>query len=138
MNENDLNILLRTNKPVVKDDPAFMLKARQRVNAVEGIKNEVDRQRKHALIALSVTLLIGVAAGILIAVFLLLAPIDSIRALIGEWKLYIAMAASIVATIIAIYLSDSLLLRINKLRYSPPSWSAWLRRYSSASMFHRP
>ena len=54
MNENDLNILLRTNKPVVKDDPAFMLKARQRMNAVEGIKNEVDRQRKHALIALSV------------------------------------------------------------------------------------
>jgi hypothetical protein len=128
MNDNDLNILLKTNKPVVKDDPAFMLKARQRVNAVEGIKNEVDRQRRHGLIVLSVTLLIGLAAGILIAVFLLLAPIDSIRALIGEWKLYIAMAASIVATIIAIYLSDSLLLRINKLRYSPPSWSAWLRR----------
>lgn len=128
MNENDLNILLRTNKPVVKDDPAFMLKARQRVNAVEGIKKEVDRQRRHGLIALSVTLLIGLAAGILITVFILLAPIDSIRALIGEWKLYIAMAASIVATIIAIYLLDCLLLRINKLRYSPPSWSAWLRR----------
>lgn len=128
MNENDLNILLRTNKPVVKDDPAFMLKARQRMSAVEGIKNEVDRQRKHGLIALSVTLLIGLAAGILIAVFLLLAPIDSIRALIGEWKLYLAMAASIVATIIAIYLADELLLRINKLRYSSPSWSAWLRR----------
>lgn len=128
MNENDLNILLRTNKPAVKDDPAFMLKARQRMSAVEGIKNEVDRQRKHGLIALSVTLLIGLAAGILIAVFLLLAPIDSIRALIGEWKLYIAMAASIVATLTAIYLADSLLLRINKSRYSSPSWSAWLRR----------
>ena len=128
MNDNDLNILLKTNKPVVKDDPAFMLKARQRVNAVEGIKNEVDRQRRHGLIALSVTLLIGLAAGILITVFILHSPIDSIRALIGEWKLYIATAASIVATIIAIYLSDSLLLRINKLRYSPPSWSAWLRR----------
>ncbi len=108
MNDNDLNILLKTNKPVVKDDPAFMLKARQRMNAVEGIKNEVDRQRKHALIALSVTLLIGVAAGILITVFLLLAPIDSIRALIGEWKLYIEVGVSIVFTLIAIYLGNGI------------------------------
>ena len=108
MNENDLNILLRTNKPVVKDDPAFMLKARQRMNAVEGIKNEVDRQRKHALIALSVTLLIGLAAGILITVSILLAPIDSIRALIGEWKLYIEVGVSIVFTLIAIYLGNGI------------------------------
>ena len=108
MNENDLNILLRANKPVVKDDPAFMLKARQRMNAVEGIKNEVDRQRKHALIALSVTLLIGLAAGILITVFILLAPIDSIRALIGEWKLYIEVGVSIVFTLIAIYLGNGI------------------------------
>ena len=108
MNDNDLNILLKTNKPVVKDDPAFMLKARQRMNAVEGIKNEVDRQRKHGLIVLSVTLLIGLAAGILIAVFLLLAPIDSVRALIGEWKLYIEVGVSIVFTLIAIYLGNGI------------------------------
>ena len=108
MNENDLNILLRTNKPVVKDDPTFMLKARQRMSAVEGIKNEVDRQRRHGLIALSVTLLIGLAAGILIAVFILLAPIDSIRALIGEWKLYIEVGVSIVFTLIAIYLGNGI------------------------------
>ncbi|MBR3441061.1 MAG: hypothetical protein IKH00_05305 [Bacteroidales bacterium] len=108
MNDNDLNILLKTNKPVVKDDPAFMLKARQRMNAVEGIKNEVDRQRRHGLIALSVTLLIGLAAGILITVFILLAPIDSIRALIGEWKLYIEVGVSIVFTLIAIYLGNGI------------------------------
>ena len=108
MNDNDLNILLKTNKPVVKDDPAFMLKARQRMNAVEGIKNEVDRQRKHGLIVLSVTLLIGLAAGILITVFILLAPIDSIRALIGEWKLYIEVGVSIVFTLIAIYLGNGI------------------------------
>ena len=108
MNDNDLNILLKTNKPVVKDDPAFMLKARQRVNAVEGIKNEVDRQRRHGLIALSVTLLIGLATGILITVFFLLTPIDSIRALIGEWKLYIEVGVSIVFTLIAIYLGNGI------------------------------
>lgn len=108
MNDNDLNTLLKTNKPVVKDDPAFMLKARQRMNAVEGIKNEVDRQRKRGLIALAVTLIIGLAAGILITVFILLAPIDSIRALIGEWKLYIEVGVSIVFTLIAIYLGNGI------------------------------
>ena len=120
MNENDLNKLLRTNNPVVKDDPAFMLKARQRVNAVEGIKNEVDRQRKHALIALSVTLLIGVAAGILIAVFLLLAPIDSILAFVEQWKLCLGIAASIAFALISIIFGDNSLLKINKLRLLPP------------------
>ena len=120
MNENDLNILLRTNKPIVKDDPAFILKARQRMSAVEGIKNEVDRQRKHGLIALSVTLLIGLAAGILIAVFLLLAPIDSILAFVEKWKLCLGIAASIAFALISIIFGDNSLLKINKLRLLPP------------------
>ena len=120
MNENDLNILLRTNKPVVKDDPAFMLKARQRMSAVEGIKNEVDRQRKHGLITLSVTLLIGVAAGIIITVCLLLAPIDSILAFVEKWKLCLGIAASIAFALISIIFGDNSLLKINKLRLLPP------------------
>ncbi|MBO4231175.1 MAG: hypothetical protein J5886_05805 [Bacteroidales bacterium] len=127
MNDNDLNILLRANRPVVKENPAFILKARQRVNAVEGIKNEVDRQRKHGLIALSVTLLIGLAAGILIAVFLLLAPIDSIRALIGEWKLYIEVAVSIIFTLIAIYLGNGISVFVRTI----PVTSLYLRETGS-------
>ena len=120
MNENDLNILLRTNNPVVKDDPAFMLKARQRVNAVEGIKNEVDSQRKHGLITLSVTLLIGVAAGIIITVCLLLAPIDRILAFVEKWKLFLGIAVSVAFALISIILGDNSLLKINKLRLLPP------------------
>ena len=104
-----------------------MLKARQRMSAVEGIKNEVDRQRKHALIALSVTLLIGLAAGILIAVFLLLAPIDSIRALIGEWKLYIEVAVSIIFTLIAIYLGNGISVFVRTI----PVTSLYLRETGS-------
>ena len=127
MNNNGLNILLRANRPVVKENPAFILKARQRVNAVEGIKNEVDRQRKHGLIALSVTLLIGLAAGILIAVFLLLAPIDSIRALIGEWKLYIEVAVSIIFTLIAIYLGNGISVFVRTI----PVTSLYLRETGS-------
>jgi hypothetical protein len=120
MNDNDLNILLKTNKPVVKDDPAFMLKARQRVNAVEGIKNEVDRQRRHGLITLSVTLLIGVAAGIIITVCLLLAPIDRILAFVEKWKLFLGIAVSVAFALIFIILGDNSLLKINKLRLLPP------------------
>ena len=43
MNDIELEKLLRKNRPAVKDDPAFLLKVRQRMDAVEGIKNEVDR-----------------------------------------------------------------------------------------------
>ena len=63
MNDIELEKLLRKNRPAVKDDPAFLLKVRQRMDAVEGIKNEVDRQRRLRHIALRVTLLIGIVIG---------------------------------------------------------------------------
>ena len=116
MNEINIDEFLRNNKPVVKDDPAFLLKVRQRLDAVEGIKDEVDRQRRLRHIALRVTLLIGIVAGCLISAFILLVPLDSIRDFIGEWKLYIAVAVSIVFTLICISTGDNLLLKINKLR----------------------
>jgi hypothetical protein len=105
---------------VAKDNPAFMLEVRQRLDAVEGIKDEVDRQRRLRQITLSVTLLIGIVAGCLITAFILLAPLDSIRAFIGEWKLYIAVAVSIVFTLICISTGDNLLLKINKLQLLLP------------------
>ncbi len=120
MNEINIDEFLRNNKPVVKDNPAFMLEVRQRLDAVEGIKDEVDRQRRLRQITLSVTLLIGIVAGCLITAFILLAPLDSIRAFIGEWKLYIAVAVSIVFTLICISTGDNLLLKINKLQLLLP------------------
>ncbi len=120
MNDIELEKLLRKNRPAVKDDPAFLLKVRQRLDAVEGIKDEVDRQRRLRHIALRVTLLIGIVIGCLITAFIILAPLDSIRAFIGEWKLYIAVAVSIVFTLICISTGDNLLLKINKLRLLLP------------------
>ena len=116
MNEMELELFLRGNKPVVKDNPTFMLVVRQRLNAVEGIKNEVDRQRRLRHIALTVTLLLGMVAGCLISAFILLAPMDSIRSFIGEWNLYIAIAASISITLISVFLGGISLLNIKKLR----------------------
>jgi hypothetical protein len=42
---NEIDEFLRANKPAVKDDPTFLLETRRRLEAVEGIKAEVDRQR---------------------------------------------------------------------------------------------
>ena len=43
MNNNDIESILRDSKPQVKDNPAFQLELQQKMRAVEGIKNEVDR-----------------------------------------------------------------------------------------------
>ena len=116
MNEMELELFLRGNKPVVKDDPTFMLEVRQRLNAVEGIKDEVDRQRRLRRFTLSLTLLTGIVTGCLVTAFILLAPMDSIRTFVGEWKLYIAIAASISITLISVFLGGNSLLNIKKLR----------------------
>ncbi|MBR4167050.1 MAG: hypothetical protein IKR44_04405 [Bacteroidales bacterium] len=120
MNEINIDEFLRNNKPVVKDDPAFLLKVRQRLDAVEGIKDEVDRQRRLRHIALRVTLLIGIVIGCLITAFIILAPLDSIRSFVGEWNLYIAIAASVSITLISVFLGGNSLLSINKLRLLLP------------------
>ena len=59
----EIEDFLRENKPVVKDDPAFLLKTRQKMEAVEGIKAEVDRQRCYGRLALIVALIAGLAIG---------------------------------------------------------------------------
>ena len=120
MNDIELEKLLRKNRPAVKDDPAFLLEVRQRLDAVEGIKDEVDRQRRLRHIALRVTLLIGIVIGCLITAFILLAPLDSIRSFVGEWNLYIAIAASVSITLISVFLGGNSLLSINKLRLLLP------------------
>ena len=42
----EIDEFLRENKPEVKDDPTFLLETRRRMEVVEGIKAEVDRQSK--------------------------------------------------------------------------------------------
>ena len=66
MTDKELEQLLKECKPVVKDDYSFMLEVLRRTSAFEGIKNEVDRQRKRWHKVLWITFFIGIAAGILI------------------------------------------------------------------------
>lgn len=76
MSEKNIDDFLREHKPVVSDDPTFLLETQRRLSAVEGIKDEVDRQRRYGRIALITALLVGLTVGILVAALVFLHPID--------------------------------------------------------------
>ena len=101
MNNIEIEELLRNNKPQVPDHPAFLLELRQKMRAVEGIKAEVDRQRKYSRLAL-----IGTFAAVLLlscAVMLaacLIPPVSdwfdeeiigSLRDFLQTWKPYLPL-----------------------------------------------
>jgi hypothetical protein len=110
-----LEDFLRNNKPVVKDDPAFLLKTRQRMEAVEGIKAEVDRQRSHGCKALIVALVVGLAIGAAATAMAYLYPVDansvseglldSVRAFLTTWKQYLVFIVAALAITLGIVLT---------------------------------
>ena len=65
MKDNDIESILRDSKPQVKDNPAFLLEVQQKMRALEGIKNEVDRQRRYGRAALIAALVSGLIVGAL-------------------------------------------------------------------------
>ena len=71
---NDLEQYLKDNRPVVKDDPTFILETQRRMDAVEGIKGEVDRQRRHGRRALIVALFAGLVIGVAVTAIAFLYP----------------------------------------------------------------
>lgn len=76
MSEKNLDQFLRENKPAVSDDPAFLMETRRRLSAVEGIKNEMDRQRRSGRFVLLLTFLTGLTVGALVVAFFYLYPAD--------------------------------------------------------------
>lgn len=104
----EIEDFLKENKPIVKDDPTFLLKTRQRMKAVEGIKAEVDRQRTHGRKALIVALIAGLVIGSVATAMAYLYPVDantvgegmlnSVRAFLTTWKqvlIYIVAALAL-------------------------------------------
>ncbi len=75
--KKDIESYLRENKPQVKDDPTFMLEVRQKMRMVEGIKTEVDRQRRYGRAALVITLYVGLIVGALMMLLCYLYPVDT-------------------------------------------------------------
>ena len=86
----EIEDFLRENKPVPKDRPTFLLEAQHRLDAVEGIKAEVDRQRRHGRKALIIALSVGMAVGVLATVIAFLYPVDTASADGGLWQAFCA------------------------------------------------
>lgn len=93
MRHDNIESLLREHKPLVKDNPAFLSELQHKMLAVEGIKKEVDRQRRFGRIALVAALLVGTVVGILAIFFAWLYPSESgsiASELISNIKTFIA------------------------------------------------
>ena len=111
----DIEDFLRENRPEVKDDPTFILEAQRRMDAVEGIKAEVDRQRSYGRVVIIVTLAIGLAAGVLVTALAFLYPIDaesvgeglwqSVRLFLDTWKQYLVFPVALLAVALGLVLS---------------------------------
>jgi hypothetical protein len=113
----EIDEFLRENKPAVKDDPTFLLETRRRMEAVEGIKAEVDRQRSRGRLALVWALAIGLAVGVFATAIAFLYPVDATTMGEGVWdsihmflatrKQYLLLPVAVLAVLLGIVLSKS-------------------------------
>ena len=82
----EIEDFLRENKPTVKNDPTFILETMHRMDQVEGIKAEVDRQRKNGRKALILALAAGLVIGSVATAIAFLYPVDSTTVSHGVWE----------------------------------------------------
>ncbi|MBO6079210.1 MAG: hypothetical protein J6P66_10750 [Bacteroidaceae bacterium] len=113
--KDNIEEFLRSTKPQVKDDPTFLLETQRRMNQVEGIKAEVDRQRSHGRITLIVTLVIGIIIGAAAMFIGYLYPVDmsqvdagtfdKICIFLTTWKQYLFIPVAALSVSLALLLS---------------------------------
>ena len=111
----EIDDFLRTNRPEVKDDPTFLLETYRRMDQVEGIKAEVDRQRSAGRVALIVALAIGLVLGVVAAAIAFLYPVDpasvnngiweSLRVFLTTYKQYLIPPVAVIALTLSLLLS---------------------------------
>ena len=115
MKNTDIESLLRENKPHVKDNPTFLLEVQHKMCAVDGIKSEVDRQRRYGHQALVIALVAGLVLGCIITVLAYLFPIDpeslgesliaDIKMILDPWKHYVLIFMAICAITLGVIFS---------------------------------
>ena len=115
MKNTDIESLLRENKPQVKDNPTFLLEVQQKMRAVDGIKSEVDRQRRYGHQALVIALVAGLVLGSIVAMLAYLYPINpemlgesliaDIKMALDPWKHYILIFMAICAITLGVIYS---------------------------------
>ena len=115
MKNTDIEYLLRENKPQVSNNPTFLLEVQQKMRAVDGIKSEVDRQRRYGHQALVITLVAGLSLGGIVATLAYLYPINpeslgesmiaDIKMVLDPWKHYILIFMAICAITLGVIYS---------------------------------
>ena len=115
MKNTDIESLLRENKPHVKDNPTFLLEVQHKMRAVDGIKSEVDRQRRYGHQALVIALVAGLVLGCIITALAYLFPIDpeslgegliaDIKMILDPWKHYVLIFMAICAITLGVIFS---------------------------------
>lgn len=115
MKNTDIESLLRENKPQVRDNPTFLLEVQQKMRAVEGIKSEVDRQRRYGHKALVIALAAGLVLGGIVATLAYLYPINhemldeslitDIKMALNPWKHYVLIFMAICAITLGVIYS---------------------------------
>ena len=115
MKNTDIESLLRENKPHVKDNPTFLLEVQHKMRAVDGIKSEVDRQRRYGRQALVIALVAGLVLGCIITALAYLFPIDpeslgesliaDIKMILDPWKHYVLIFMAICAITLGVIFS---------------------------------
>jgi type IV secretory pathway component VirB8 len=111
----EIEDFLRENKPAVKNNPTFILEARRRMEAVEGIKAEVDRQHKRGRVALIIALVAGLVVGVVATAIAFLYPVDpqsvgegvwqSVRLFLQNYRQYLLLPVAVLAMLLALVLS---------------------------------
>ena len=115
MKNTDIESLLRENKPQVRDNPTFLLEVQQKMRAVDGIKSEMDRQRRYGHHALVIALVAGLILGSIVATLAYLYPIDpdsigesliaDIKMVLDPWKHYALIFMAICAITLGVIYS---------------------------------
>ena len=111
---SELEQYLKDHKPVVKDDPTFLLEAQRRMAAVSGIKDEVDRQRRHGRWALVIALCAGLILGVAVSAVAFFFPVnpesmgqgilDSLRLFLQDYREYLLLPTALLAIALALVL----------------------------------
>ena len=111
----EIEDFLRENKPIVKNNPTFILEAQRRMEAVEGIKAEVDHQQHRGRLALIITLMVGLVIGIAATAIAFLYPLDtqsvgegiwqSLRLFLQDYRQYLLLPVAVLALLLALVLS---------------------------------
>ena len=114
MKNNDMESILRDSKPQVKDNPTFLLEVQQKMRKVEGIKNEVDRQRRYGRSVLILTLVVGLTLGALAMSVAYLCPVDTsvigdsivsdIRRILDSYRQYLLLPIAVCAISLGVVL----------------------------------